>query len=414
MKVRYIYSACIVIETPDIRVCCDPWFTDGIYDGAWFQFPKVLNPVQSLGPIDFIFVSHIHPDHYDPMWIKTILKANPLAKILIGTKNQRHLEKKMNRDGFNPEKFDEIIVGQTKIACFPNFEEQVESIDSALVIKFNDQCVVNLNDCPFDKEQVSAIVDFCSGSRIAAFLPYAGAGPYPQRYLFESEQERVNEASNKKDKFLDLFSHYVDELKPQFAVPFAGQYFLGGSLQRFNETRGVPDALEAARRFPGVGVVLQEEVGTIDLGEGEVHGVRTELVNIKAAMEYLSGSELQVLPYENEVMPLAEGLFRDLEVALSRALERSRLRIDVWVTIPLGDGTFGCLKPLDGVPVQRLKSLESCLPREEIYVDIRHLSGLLHRRYHWNNAEIGSHFDFRRVGMSYSKELYDFLSFLHL
>ena len=31
MKVRYIYSASIEIETRDLKILCDPWFTDGIY-----------------------------------------------------------------------------------------------------------------------------------------------------------------------------------------------------------------------------------------------------------------------------------------------------------------------------------------------------------------------------------------------
>ncbi|KAA3619163.1 MAG: MBL fold metallo-hydrolase, partial [Proteobacteria bacterium] len=70
VKVRYIYSACIVVETADVRVVCDPWFTDGIYDGSWFQFPRVEDPVRSIGETDFVYISHIHPDHYDPAFLR--------------------------------------------------------------------------------------------------------------------------------------------------------------------------------------------------------------------------------------------------------------------------------------------------------------------------------------------------------
>ncbi len=31
IKVSYIYSACIIIETEDFKILCDPWFTEGIY-----------------------------------------------------------------------------------------------------------------------------------------------------------------------------------------------------------------------------------------------------------------------------------------------------------------------------------------------------------------------------------------------
>ena len=41
MKLRYIYSACVLIETDTTKVLCDPWFTQGIYYGSWFQYPRL-------------------------------------------------------------------------------------------------------------------------------------------------------------------------------------------------------------------------------------------------------------------------------------------------------------------------------------------------------------------------------------
>ena len=69
ISVRYIYSACVVIETEDIKILCDPWFTQGVYDGSWFQFPLIKNPLDIIGDVDIIFISHIHPDHYDPKFL---------------------------------------------------------------------------------------------------------------------------------------------------------------------------------------------------------------------------------------------------------------------------------------------------------------------------------------------------------
>ena len=70
MRLRYIYSACVVIESDDIKLLCDPWFTDGIYDGAWFKFPDLIDPAEKIGDVDCIYISHIHPDHYDPVFLK--------------------------------------------------------------------------------------------------------------------------------------------------------------------------------------------------------------------------------------------------------------------------------------------------------------------------------------------------------
>ena len=70
ISVKYIYSACILTTTPDVKILHDPWFTEGIYDGSWFHYPRIENPLDSIGDVDLIYVSHIHPDHYDGKFLK--------------------------------------------------------------------------------------------------------------------------------------------------------------------------------------------------------------------------------------------------------------------------------------------------------------------------------------------------------
>ena len=73
MKVKYIYSACLEVETQDLTILMDPWFTDGIYDGSWYQFPKI-DPFDYITKPDVIYISHIHPDHYDPKFLQKLFK----------------------------------------------------------------------------------------------------------------------------------------------------------------------------------------------------------------------------------------------------------------------------------------------------------------------------------------------------
>ncbi len=74
LKIKYIYSACIVIEIDNFKILCDPWFTDGIYGGSWYQYPSVTNPIDKIGNCDLIYISHIHPDHYDIKFLKRYFK----------------------------------------------------------------------------------------------------------------------------------------------------------------------------------------------------------------------------------------------------------------------------------------------------------------------------------------------------
>ena len=78
MKLRYIYSACVLIETDTTKVLCDPWFTQGIYYGSWFQYPRLpKNPIEIIGKVNAIYISHVHEDHFDKIFSKKISKSIP-------------------------------------------------------------------------------------------------------------------------------------------------------------------------------------------------------------------------------------------------------------------------------------------------------------------------------------------------
>ena len=83
VKVRYVYSACVAFETVDLKILCDPWMSQGAYDGSWYHYPTLESPIDAVGQADLIYISHIHPDHYDPRFLKTYLEKYPKTKIII-------------------------------------------------------------------------------------------------------------------------------------------------------------------------------------------------------------------------------------------------------------------------------------------------------------------------------------------
>ena len=82
MKVKYIYSACLEINCDNFIILTDPWFTEGAYDGSWYQFPKI-DPFDFIVKPDLIYISHIHPDHYDSIFLKKLIAKFGDIKILI-------------------------------------------------------------------------------------------------------------------------------------------------------------------------------------------------------------------------------------------------------------------------------------------------------------------------------------------
>ena len=66
MKFKFIGNAGgIFTRSRDTKILCDPWIVDGVFEGSWFHYPPLTTKVVDLQNVDAIYVSHIHPDHYD-------------------------------------------------------------------------------------------------------------------------------------------------------------------------------------------------------------------------------------------------------------------------------------------------------------------------------------------------------------
>src|SRR5688572_29150537 len=74
MRITYLGHAGFVIEAPKMVLVADPWLSaDGAFDSAWFQFPRNhhLAPLVKELLLDssrarYIYLSHVHKDHFDP------------------------------------------------------------------------------------------------------------------------------------------------------------------------------------------------------------------------------------------------------------------------------------------------------------------------------------------------------------
>lgn len=425
MRVRYIYSACVVIETADGRILCDPWFTEGAYDGSWYQYPPVADPVATIGPVDLIYISHIHPDHYDPAFLRRYLAAYPKARLVIGRLEPPHLLNKMRNDGFAPEAAERRSIGRTELLIVPNYVagDAKTEIDSALAVRCGDRALVNLNDNAFQPAQVARLRDFCPGRRVDfALLPYAGAGPYPQTFEFEDRTALLAAAAEKREQFLRLFKIYLDALDPAKAMPFAGKYYLGGALAALNPVRGVPDAVELLARH-GERVIVLADGGhaTYDLETGMASACRTVPYDATAIEAHLRAVAARPFDYEREIAPLdgrALPILPLLAAAKARARAKVKLDRNYWLVIrPVGAARTFAFNLADDAP-PRIHPAGQCFadiePRLEITIDERYLFGLLTRFYHWNNAEIGSHYRSHRVPATYHPPIYHFLNMLQV
>ena len=80
MKVVHLCNSCIFVEEGDTRLLCDPWI--GPADGnAWLSFPykdEAADLMETIAPT-CIYISHIHPDHFDPKTLRFLAGTTPIV-----------------------------------------------------------------------------------------------------------------------------------------------------------------------------------------------------------------------------------------------------------------------------------------------------------------------------------------------
>lgn len=75
MRVTGLGHASALIETAHGSVLCDPWVNPA-YFGSWFPFPDNSElDWDAIGQVDYLYVSHLHRDHYDTENLKRISKS---------------------------------------------------------------------------------------------------------------------------------------------------------------------------------------------------------------------------------------------------------------------------------------------------------------------------------------------------
>ena len=419
--VKYIYSACVITKTEDITVLHDPWFTEAIYDGSWFQFPKISNPLDSIGDVDYIFVSHIHPDHYDSQFLKEYFKRFGVKKIIIANHQPNHMLSKMRGDGFRPIVMTDILtIGKTSIEIIPHKTGSSSDIDSAIVIKyFGDDkihCVVNANDIVFD-DGMRALVKEKAKEIDILLCGYTGAGPYPQTYFSNDENQLEIEATKKKLSFFERYKLLTSTLNAKVNIPFAGKYILGGKLSHLNFVRGVADPVEVLE-FDKCAVVLADNGGEIDTLTLKANKIRTTNYDKKEIEKAIGDLKNKKMDYER-LIALEEinqlPIKRLLYSAAKNAVSKSELEQDYFFCIKIQTDEYAVINANKNAKefITYIADYEKLpTPRSEIAIDVRYLFGLITSVYHWNNAEVGSQFYTKRIQNTFNRKAQTFLNFL--
>lgn len=416
MKFEFIGNAGgIFLGSKGTKILCDPWIVDGVFEGSWFHYPPLKTKIKNLQNVDAIYISHIHPDHFDTRFFN-FSKSKP---IIILDHGPNFLKKNLKKMGFKniigikhdeTKKFKEFELTVFKPFTGHIFEESLlgNLIDSAIVLKDKSKVAINFND---NTPDISACKKLKKKFKKIDFvmLNYNAAGPYPSCFENLNLKQKKTEHNRILKRNFDHLVSLIPFLKPSTILPFAGSYILGGKNSYKNEYLGTTtwevcaDYLEKKIDKKHKVICLREGQSFDILKQKPISNYKKlDLIHMKKYIKKISKKKYD---YEKQKKPKLKTLKEDIFNARIKYLERiKRFNIKIKSNVFL---------KLEHEKIQIIKGSDK-KRKITCEMDLRLLRNILDRKSHWNNAEIGAHISFYRHPNKMEPDLHSSLSFFHL
>jgi|tagenome__1003787_1003787.scaffolds.fasta_scaffold20957288_3 UDP-MurNAc hydroxylase len=255
MQITFLGHAGCLVETAHGSVLCDPWFTPA-YFASWFPFPRnddlVPALVERLRTVDYLYLSHLHRDHFDPAWLGAHVGRQ--ARVLLPDFGIDLMARELGALGFHDlvrtkhgERIDLDGLGVTILAMTTPADGPLG--DSAVILDDGATRLLNQNDArPGDLDALHDLGPFD-----AQLLQFSGAIWYPIAYDFPpAEKERL--ARVKRVDEMERAERYIAAVGATHVFPCAGPpCFLDPELYAFNDLDRDP-----ANIFPDQTVFLDQ------------------------------------------------------------------------------------------------------------------------------------------------------------
>lgn len=444
MKITQLNSASILIEDDfegsKTKILCDPWLEGEEYLGSWGIYPQYEFRPENFADLDFIYVSHIHPDHCSSI---TLSKLDKKIPILIHNFPEKFLKQKLEGLGFRvielehgvrtklknnfhinilaADNCDPTICGNLMGCGLLEFKYKTTQIDTMAVFDNESQVIVNTNDCPYDIGKTTALAIKSMYRNIDFLLiGYVAASSWPHCYNLP-ENEKLEQANLKARKKLETAKNYIELFESKFYLPFAGRYTLSGNNAGLNKYRGEPELEDA---FDWLSKNVPEKYHGVLLNNDSWFDLDIQTPNRKYTpidRQHKKKYTDEVLarkkfPYEYERKPTSDEILGMMPRAYEN-FEKIRKKIQ-WVsntmialvTKDANDDDLVIAISCNGdgfrkVNMEKLKEFENYM---SIKIDIRLLNWLLlgPQKAHWGNADLGAHLKYDRVGSVYKRGLF--------
>ena len=198
-KIKLInHSSILINSNNNQKLLTDPWYSGSAFNDGWsLLFENDKKDIEKiLNELDYIFISHEHPDHFSINFFKNfehLIKQNKIKIIFQSSQDQR-VEKFLKNMNFemiileNKKKFE-----LSKNIFFTIFKQG--HIDSAFLYETSDFYHLNINDCNFLTRELLEIKNFIKNKnkKIIIYMQFSYAS-------FRANDEWLKKAAEYKLK----------------------------------------------------------------------------------------------------------------------------------------------------------------------------------------------------------------------
>jgi UDP-MurNAc hydroxylase len=262
MRITATGHAGLFLETARGSVLCDPWRSPA-YFASWFVFPDNSDIDFAAFKPDFLYVSHLHRDHFDPLLLARDVPKS--TTVLLPDYPTDELQSALRDLGFRsfvqtrnnePVELDGLRVMITAMTA----PSDGPIGDSALSLDDGATRILDQNDArPPEPSQLNEF-----GSYDGHFLQFSGAIWWPVVYELP-EANRTEHARRKRQNGMERARRFVEAVGARYVFPTAGPpCFLDADLFEHNDFEHSPDNI-----FPDQSVFL-DYMADAGLGNGRL------------------------------------------------------------------------------------------------------------------------------------------------
>jgi UDP-MurNAc hydroxylase len=285
MKFTILSHAGLLVEHAGVRVVCDPWLLGSCYWRSWWNFPEPDPELTADLRADFIYLTHLHWDHFHGPSLKRLFKRKTC--VLVPKVPTRRMVTDLRCLGFR--NVVEIPHGGA-FALAPDFQLRSYQfglgVDSAAVLAGGGVTLFNCNDAKLFGLPLKQILrDF---PRIDFLLrSHSSAGPIP--YCVENYERLPREMFAQSDS-ADQFVRCALHVGARYAIPFASNHcFLHKETVAFNGTATTPDEVRSHYQQVAASVGRQTECVVMPPGSSwsDGDGFRIQAFDFSARAQYI-------------------------------------------------------------------------------------------------------------------------------